>query len=206
MLVDEDGNLFLFLTLSCALKNICDSLHDVKHGSKFSFKSRHKSKNNSGQMTIELTSDGFSAGEDTILVRRHVAPIAVLKVAFSALATLTVSIALVFAAHGLWLVLPYAAVECFAIGAAYWWIMRERDDYERITRNGDLVRVQTRISGFERTQDFNRFWVSVQVIESGVGRCQLVLSSHGNHFEIGRLLPPEKRRGLAVQIRSMFTD
>jgi len=205
MLVDEDGNLFLFLTLSCALKNICDSFQKLKHGSKFSFKSRHKSKTKSGQMTIELMSNGFSVGEDTILVRRHVAPIGVLKVAFSALATLTVSIALVFAAQGLWLVLPYAAVECFAIGAAYWWIMRERDDFERITRDGDLVRVRTRISGFERTQDFNRFWVSVQVIESGVGRCQLVLSSHGNHFEIGRLLPPEKRRGLADQIRSMFT-
>ena len=150
-------------------------------------------------------SNGFSVSEDTILVRRHVAQIGVLNVPFGALATLTVSIALVFAAQGLWLVLPYAAAECFAIGVAYWWIMRERDDYERITRDGDLVRVQTRISGFERTQDFNRFWVSVQVIESGVGRCQLVLSSHGNHFEIGRLLPPEKRRGLADQIRSMFT-
>ncbi len=98
-------------------------------------------------MTIESTSTGCITGEDSILVRRHVAPIGVLKVAFSALATLTVFIALVFAAQGLWLVLPYAAVECFAIGAAYWWIMRERDDFERITREGDLILVKTRISG-----------------------------------------------------------
>ncbi len=157
-------------------------------------------------MTIELTSNGFSAVEDVILVRRHVAPIGVLKVAFSALAILTVGIAIAFAVQGLWLVLPYAAVECFAIAAAYWWIMRERDDYERIIRDGDLICVKTRISGFERTQDFNRFWVSVQVIESGIGRCRLVLSSHGNHFEIGRLLPPEKRRELADQLRSMVAN
>jgi len=157
-------------------------------------------------MTIESTSTGYITGEDSILVRRHVAPIGVLKVAFSALATLTVFIALVFAAQGLWLVLPYAAVECFAIGVAYWWIMRERDDFERITREGDLILVKTRISGSERTQEFNRFWLGVQVIETGVGRCQLVLSSHGRHFEVGRLLISEERRELARLIRLLVAN
>ena len=157
-------------------------------------------------MTIESTSTGYITGEDSILIRRHVAPIGVIKVAFSALATLTVFIALVFAAQGLWLILPYAAVECFAIGAAYWWIMRERDDFERITREGDLILVKTRISGSERTQEFNRFWVGVQVIETGVGRCQLVLSSHGRYFEVGRLLISEERRELARQIRLLVAN
>ena len=157
-------------------------------------------------MTIESTSTAYITGEDSILVRRHVAPIGVLNVAFSALATLTVFVALVFAAQGLWLVLPYAAVECFAIGAAYWWIMRERDDFERITREGDLILVKTRISGSERTQEFNRFWLGVRVIETGVGRCQLVLSSHGLHFEVGRLLISEERRELARQIRLLVAN
>jgi len=128
----------------------------------------------------------------------------VLALCFMGLAALTLSIALVFVLLGYWLVLPFAGLECAGLCLAYIWLAKQRGDYEYIKLLHDDIHVEQSFSGKVTRSSFNRYWVQLNVVDSGRGRLSVFLRSHGNQTEIGRLLTIEEKKQLIEQIKNGF--
>ena len=108
-----------------------------------------------------------------------------------------------FAALGYWLILPFAGLE---IGLLAWALetMREREgDYETLTIDGDVVRLEWRSGKQSGRREMNRHWVRVRCECAASGRnCCLSVGSHGRETEVGHYLSDEARLKLAAVLRS----
>ena len=74
-----------------------------------------------------------------IIMRRQKSAHSSVKIVFLCLGVVTMSIAVGFAAYGLWLVLPYAGLECLALGMAYFWLKKQANDFEMIYVENDQI-------------------------------------------------------------------
>jgi uncharacterized membrane protein len=121
---------------------------------------------------------------------------------FAVLCTVSMGMALTFAAFGAWPVLPYSAIEMGVLCWAFRWIERHADDWERVTVRGDQIVVE-RIRGGARTQrEFNRFWTRLDV-ESDAGNrvARLVLRHRGESLLLGEELSAHERAAIARDLR-----
>ena len=96
-----------------------------------------------------------------------------------------------------WPILPYAAIEMAVLYAAFRYIERHAQDYERVTMQGSCVFVEVREGERVTRSELNRYWARV-VCEAGGAR--LALRSHGREIELGRHLRPEQRREWAHEL------
>ncbi|MHB0975162.1 MAG: DUF2244 domain-containing protein [Thiobacillus sp.] len=107
-----------------------------------------------------------------------------------------------FALLGYWLILPFAGLE---IGLLAWALeaLRSREgDYETLTIEGDVVRVEWHAGTRGGRREMNRRWARVVCDCRTPGRnCRLSLSSHGRETEIGQYLSDEARLRLAAALR-----
>lgn len=118
---------------------------------------------------------------------------------FLAVAGAALGVALFFALHGVWMVLPFAGLEIAVLGWAFYHLHCHARDFERITVDGRHVLVET--LDYKRTYrtEFQRYWARVSLS----GRpARLFLRSHGREIEIGRFMNDEERAQLARQIRA----
>lgn len=145
-------------------------------------------------------------GGSEILIERDVSSYPIVAFVFACLGTVTMLIGLAFAIRGLWLVLPYSILECVALGGAYWWLVRQSYDYERISLDGDTLSVESVSAGSYVKTSFNRFWLSVRIEETRAGQLKLYLSSHGNRIEFGRFVPSSRKREIAAQIELLARE
>lgn len=157
-------------------------------------------------LTVEIgeeTTNGVFRAE--VRPNRSISP-RNLAVAVICLTVICLTIALSFLSLGLWLVLPFAGLEIFVVGAVVGYTIRRFDDGETIVVDATDV-VVTRYEGKRlHRQSFARYWTLVR-LEPGATRFQpnrLKIGSHGRFVEVGRLATDETREELADRLRRVL--
>lgn len=114
----------------------------------------------------------------------------------------SLAIALPFAFHGAWLILPFAGAEMVLLYLAFRAVERHAGDFENISINGDRVVVERCETGRVSRHEFNRYWAQVVFEPQATGREELLaLRSHGRLVEVGRHLTHEQRREVARALK-----
>lgn len=125
-----------------------------------------------------------------------------LAVIFGALAAVSLSVAGAFAAHGAWLVLPFACIEVLALGVAFVVYARHAADYERIVLCRDCLLVETCRGDRLLREQCAPAWTRVEY--SGTRRELIGLVAAGRRIDVGRFVPESERRDLATQLRAQL--
>ncbi len=120
---------------------------------------------------------------------------------FGSLATFSLVVAVGFAAHGAWLILPFAGLEAMALYLAFNWVVRHADDAEQLVIHGDAVMLAVREEAHTRHYAFNRVWARL-VVQRREREVRLALCSGSNEVEIGRYLDSSGRQRLAQELKS----
>ena len=117
---------------------------------------------------------------------------------FASLVALSFGFGAAFAAHGPWLILPFAGLEMLVVGCAFFACGRRVGDYERISVGAHAVTVE-QVNGKRRTvREFNPHWARL-VVDHCPGGVRVVLSQSGKQVEIGGHLGLERRLALATE-------
>lgn len=117
---------------------------------------------------------------------------------FASLCFMSFGLGLGFAALGAWLVLPYSALEMAVLYWAFRWIERHASDWERISVCGDRVIVERELAGERMREEFNRYWVRVEVEAGGFNRPpRLKLRFAGRDVPFGEKLSAAQRTRVA---------
>ncbi len=109
-----------------------------------------------------------------------------------------------FAAHGLWMVLPFVAIELLAVGVAFVCYGRHAADFERIELTEGELRIERHDGGRVQCARVAAPWVRVELDERGRGwmqKVRLYVAAHGERIELGRLMPDQGRRKLANELK-----
>ena len=123
---------------------------------------------------------------------------------YGSLCVVSLGIGAFFWFEGAVLILPIAALELAAVGAAFVAYARHATDRETISLDGRQLVVEVEHAGRRERAEFDREWVRV---EPGVSDGSLVeLSARGRHVNVGRYLRPELRPVLAQEIRKALRD
>jgi len=126
---------------------------------------------------------------------------------FLSLLALSTAIGLGFAAHGMWLILPFAGLEMAAVGAGLYLVARSCYRCEVIHVADDDIRIER---GWDRPTQVSRlprYWSRVELIRSGSsGPSRLTLRAHGRCEEIGRFLNEQERQGLASDLARVLAS
>lgn len=119
-----------------------------------------------------------------------------LALVFASIVAVSFAFGAAFAAHGLWLVLPFVGLEVLAVAAAFFVYGRHAADYERIELRDGVVTVRC-VDGPRATEWRARSaWTRV---ESDSARVYLV--AHGARIEVGRHLAHGRRQALVHELR-----
>jgi uncharacterized membrane protein len=124
---------------------------------------------------------------------------------FAWLCVVSFGMAIVFAALGAWLVMPYSIIE---MGAVYWafrWYEQRTADWEQLTVHGDSVVVESVRGGVRTRQQFNRPWARVELDDGKFGQSpSLGLRYAGQLVQFGSDLPVTDRVRLARDLRRLL--
>jgi uncharacterized membrane protein len=124
---------------------------------------------------------------------------------FASLCVLSLGFALMFAARGAWMVLPYSVLEMGVLFWAFHRFERRIVDWERITVCGDRVIVESERSGVAVRRVFNRPWLRVELEQRSFGRPPvLALRYAGESTTFGEALPAAERIKLGRELRRML--
>lgn len=119
---------------------------------------------------------------------------------FGALCVVSMSIALFFWWQGARMVMSFAWIELFAVGAALLLYARHAADRERIALHNDTLTVEHACGNRVERVEFQAAWVRV---EPRSGDHSLVeLTGQGRRIFVGRFIRPELRRKLADELRA----
>lgn len=122
---------------------------------------------------------------------------------FLLIAGATLAIALFFALHGVWMVLPFAGLEIAVLGWAFYHLHCHARDFERITVDDNHVLIETRDYKRSYRTELQRYWARLIVRTTPVTRrARLYVRSHGREIEIGRFMNDEERAQVARQMRA----
>jgi len=132
--------------------------------------------------------------------RRHASSLdlRLLQLVFGSLAAFSLLVAVLFAAAGAWMIIPFAGLEIAGLAMAAWVMFRRAGDFERLAMSGDRILFEFRELGQVRQMEFNRCWA--RLICDGTGG--LALRSHGREVSVGRYCGEESRRLLERELRS----
>lgn len=124
------------------------------------------------------------------------------RMVFWSLVGLSFGAALVFAAQGYWLVLPFAGLEMGVLAWAFEALQQRRHDFESLTIDQDRVVVAWRQGEQQGRREFNRLWAQLECVCRAPGRdCHVYVRSQGSDTELGRFLDDAARMELAQGLR-----
>lgn len=124
---------------------------------------------------------------------------------FAGLTVFALIVSVCFWLAGAWLVLPFAGLELVVVGAALYRLVRHRDDHERVAIDRDRITIVRRRGGHERHDQFQRYWVKVNLERRrGWYPSRLLVGSHGCWVEVGADVNEEERELLAVRLRKIL--
>lgn len=110
-------------------------------------------------------------------------------------------VGVVVAAHGAWLVLPFAGLEAAVIIFGFRWLRAGDSDFEAVRLCGDEVRVVRSVRGQVSEARFNLHWVQVVFEPAGISRKgTLALRSHGRLHPLGALMTEPERTAAAAYL------
>lgn len=153
-----------------------------------------------------ITGDGGAlptAGQVWVLPRNcAISPYQLLAV-FGSVAVVSLGIAGVWAALGHWVILPYAVLECLALGLAFVMYCRHAQDREQVVLQGEMVRIESSVGGVAQVQELPRHGIRVQwQEESAVGSSGLVrVRSGGQQALLGRFVDLDRRKQFVEEFR-----
>ena len=126
-----------------------------------------------------------------------------LVVAVICLAVVCLTIGLAFLSMGLWLVLPFAGLEIFAVGVAVGYTIRRSAETEIISIQESDVSVTKTNGNKSRHSIFPRYWTRVRLERSqnGLRQSRLMIGSHGRFVEVGASTTDEARIELAAVLK-----
>jgi uncharacterized membrane protein len=122
---------------------------------------------------------------------------------FLSLSALSLTIALLFAWRGAWLVLPFALVEVTVLALAFFLHARHAGDYERIVSEPGRLRVEAHLGQQLRVAEYSPSWVRVEY--SGARRSQIRLVAGRQRVEVGRFVPDHRKPVLARELREALS-
>ena len=123
---------------------------------------------------------------------------------FGLLATVSLTLAIAFAAAGAWMVLPYSVLELGILAGAFHYIERRAMEWERLTVSGDRVIVERFSGSTHERREWNRPWVRAELTESGFGRpARLMLCCGAEKWQFGDALPDRERSAIATQLKRL---
>jgi len=128
-----------------------------------------------------------------------------LAAVFGSLVAVSLVFGAVFAALGLWMVLPFVGLELVALAAAFLCHGRHAADVERIELARDRLTVERVEADRCRRWEFDPRRVRVEVEERGKGwgaSVRVRLASRGEQIEIGSHLLDDRRAALARELRT----
>ncbi len=123
-----------------------------------------------------------------------------LATCFAALATASLVIAIAFATHGAWPVIPYACVEVAALAAAFVFYGRHAADFERIVLERDRLVVERAHGPQLQRTELSAAWLRVEY--DGTRRDLIRLVAGREALSVGRFVPDECRARLAQELRA----
>jgi uncharacterized membrane protein len=121
--------------------------------------------------------------------------------AYGFIAFVSLLIAVAFAWLGAWMILPFAGVEVALLAFAFCYVERHAHDFERVTIEGDTLRVEVCEGGRERRFELNRWWAQVSCTRDGN---RLALRSHGKEIVFGQHLTNAQRLAVAHALKSQL--
>ena len=125
---------------------------------------------------------------------------------FLALALLPLIIAIAFAVAGIWLVLPFAGLELFALGYAFYYISLHAQDYEDIKIANNCLTIERRNNIQTSQKTLNPYWAQVVIEPILGGETRIWLRSHGESTEIGCYMNNAERVELARKLQSRLSE
>ncbi len=120
---------------------------------------------------------------------------------FASVVAVSFAFGVAFAAHGLWLVLPFVGVEMLAVAAAFFCYGRRAADYERIAIDGDVIAVEQVEAGEVSVRRLPAPWARVELLQHGRGRRSVWLAAGADRIEVGRHLLDARRVQLAEELK-----
>ena len=153
----------------------------------------------------EIAPGGGSDPADVLFVSRRncsIGPRGLFAV-FASLSLLSFGFGLAFAAHGPWLILPFAGLEMLVLGVAFVACGRGAGDFEQIRVAAHAVTVFQVVRNRQSVREFNPRWARLAITRRPQG-VSVVLSQSGKHTELGRYLGFERRLAFAAEFSSAF--
>lgn len=128
------------------------------------------------------------------------------KMVLASLAILSFGIAGLFAAQGLWAILPFVGFEIALLALVLYWCCLQSTRCEVISIDADNIRIEVGRQRALQTYHLQRAWSSVNLVpaETIGQRKRLVMRSKGKEIEIGACLSEVEREGLAASIRHVL--
>lgn len=130
------------------------------------------------------------------------------------ISTLLLSVSLVFALKGYWLIFPFAGLELIALGIGLYVVAHAGRRRQVVTVTADLVTVekgrvradQAGRGGPETRTELPRHWTRVELVEREDSWYppRLWLGASGARVEIGEFLCEGEKTGLAQQLRALI--
>jgi uncharacterized membrane protein len=131
-----------------------------------------------------------------------------LQLVFAVIAVVCLGIACVFAAFGMWPVLPFAGAEVLVVGIGLYLSAVGGRETEFVSVSSDKVAVEKAGRRMRRRWELNRAWLQIRLLPPRIRwyPTRLVIRSHGNEVELGGFLNEDERRQLAGELRSAIGD
>lgn len=126
-----------------------------------------------------------------------------LGLAYLAVCTTSLLVAIFFAASGAWYILGFALIELFAVGIAFLLYARHATDREHIALEEDCLLVEVIQVEHVRQFRLDPRWTRVEPPVSGSGGL-VRLEANGTRVEIGRFLTEWKRREFARELKGVL--
>ncbi len=123
-----------------------------------------------------------------------------LMAVFASVAVVSLVIASVWASMGQWLILPFAILECLALGTAFFLYCRHAQDREHVQLAGSVVRIELSVGGLAQVEELPRQGMRVQ-LQSEERSALVWLQSGSRQALVGRFVDPDRRRQFLKEFR-----
>jgi uncharacterized membrane protein len=125
----------------------------------------------------------------------------------SAIGAVSFVTGMVFLIMGAWPVFGFFGLDVALIYCAFKLNYRSGRQYEMVELTPETLTV-TRVhpSGQKERFAFNPYWVRVLLAEGPHGRNDLLLTSHGQEFSLGRFLTDDERRDLSHMLSGALAE
>jgi uncharacterized membrane protein len=121
-----------------------------------------------------------------------------LAMAYAALSSVSLAVAVLFTLHGAWYILGFAVLELAAVGLAFLQYGRHATDRERIVLSDDTLLIE--LIAAERASPYRLNLHAARVELPDAQRGLIVVEAAGTRVEIGRFLTSWRRREFAQEL------